>query len=146
MPSLGTSFSILLLLVCTPTAFGLISAPSLPSRGSRPFASVSSKHGLLPRGALSSPRARGARQRAALLRSHAIRRSSAVVATSREGRRPPRSGREVLHRRWALVRRQVCCQTTRPSHSHGKFVGSKPKARMVPDQPLAVDALRSSEA
>src|SRR5262252_8149751 len=82
MPSLGTSFSILLLLVCTPTAFGLISAPSLPSRGSRPFASVSSKHGLLHRGALSSPRARGARQRAALLRSHAIRRSSAVVATA----------------------------------------------------------------
>ena len=33
-----------------------------------------------------------------------------------------------------------------PSHSYGNFVGSKPKARMVPDQPLAVDALRSSEA
>jgi hypothetical protein len=32
-----------------------------------------------------------------------LRRFSAVVATSREGHRPPRSGRAGRHPRWGLV-------------------------------------------
>src|SRR6516162_1531780 len=48
-----------------------------------------------------------------------FRRSSAVVATSRTGRRQPRSGREVRHRRWGRERPRglVMNPVTKPTFS-----------------------------
>jgi len=43
-----------------------------------------------------------------VLATRKLRRSSAAVATSREGHRSPRAGREVRHRRWERERSRRC--------------------------------------
>jgi hypothetical protein len=42
-----------------------------------------------------------------LLLCRKLRQSSSAVATSRKGRRPPRSGRESQHRRWGRALERV---------------------------------------
>src|SRR5262249_28622279 len=76
-----------------------------------------------------------------------LRRSSSAVATSREGRRSPRSGQAVQHRRWGGGSRGISSLRSQKSKQLDRCIGEWPRQRgRADDQWLGRSILSTFDA